>query len=76
MNKIKENFILPSERVLEDDYPVYYQYVYVADGIVIRSNIYGIILDLKKDLRSIGLEAIEIRNCDIFERQKKLKNES
>jgi len=38
-----------SERVLEDDYSVFYDYLYVADGKVIISDIQGTVRDLKRD---------------------------
>jgi hypothetical protein len=48
------------EPVLADDYKVYGDYLYVADGKVIRSDIFGTVRDLKRD---IG--AKEIRRCDM-----------
>ncbi len=52
------------ERVLEDDYPIYGDYLYVADGVVIRSDWHGItVRELKHHLNSK-----EIKNCDIFGR--------
>lgn len=53
------------ENVLPDDYPVYCGYLYVADGNVISSDIEGNVKRLKA-----YLGAKEIRNCDIFGRQK------
>jgi hypothetical protein len=46
--------------VLDDDYPVYYGYAYVADGKVVSSDIKGTVRDLKRDLK-----ATEIRRCDM-----------
>ena len=51
------------ERVLADDYPVFWDYWYVVDGKVIKSDIKGTVADLKRDLR-----AQEIKNCDIVGR--------
>ena len=53
------------EPILEDDYPVYYGYVYVADGKVKRSDIEGNVARLKAYLK-----ATEIRRCDIFGRKR------
>lgn len=55
------------EPILPDDYPVYWDYLYVADERVIRSDIRGTIADLKRD---IG--AKEIRRCDIIGRQQRI----
>lgn len=59
-----------NERILPDDYPVYGDYLYVSDGKVIRSDVFGNIADLKRDLRSFyKLEAKVITNCDIQARK-------
>jgi len=57
--------IMSSERVLEEDYPVHWDYLYVADGQVIRSDFGNgaTVRDLKRDG---GYK--EIRNCDIAAR--------
>jgi hypothetical protein len=52
-----------TEKVLPNDYPVYWDYFYVADGKVVRSDIKGTVADLKRDLN-----AIEIRSCDLVAR--------
>lgn len=52
------------ERVLEDSYPVNWDYYYVVDGKVIRSDIRGTVFDLK-----VYLDAKEVRSCDIFGRR-------
>src|SRR5687768_7521016 len=39
-----------NEPILEDDYPVYGDYLYVADGRVVRSDIFGNVRRLKHDL--------------------------
>lgn len=54
-----------NEPVLPDDYPVYGDYLYVADGKVIRSDLHGATVSRLK--RSLG--AAEIRRCDITGRQ-------
>lgn len=51
------------ESILPDDYPVYGDYFYVADGKVIRSNIVGRVRDLKHTL-----QVAEIRRCDAVKR--------
>jgi len=51
------------ERVLPDDYPVHAGYSYVADGKVIVSDVWGTVLDLRRDTG-----AAEIKNCDLFGR--------
>ena len=59
------------EKVLEDSYPVYGNYLYVCDGTVIRCDLMrGTIRDLKKDLRSLGYKAEVIKDCDIHNRYK------
>ena len=51
---------LPGERVLEDDYPLYGDYFYLADGKVYCSDYHGVtVADLK---RREGFK--EIRSCD------------
>lgn len=52
-----------NERILPDDYPVYYGYLYVADNEVISSGIEGDIGRLK-----MLLKVNEIKNCDIISR--------
>lgn len=55
-----------NEKELSDDYPVFWDYLYVCDGKVIRSDIQGTVRDLKRDLRSYRkLEAKVITSCDI-----------
>lgn len=54
-----------SEEILPDDYPVYGDYLYVADGKIIRSNWHGINVRAFKRL----LPAKEIRRCDIAGRR-------
>jgi hypothetical protein len=59
------------ERVLPDDYPVYGDYFYVADGEPIRSDIFG---DVRRLKHMLG--AKEIRRCDIEGRRAIAKAES
>jgi len=54
-----------NEKILENDYPVYWDYLYVCDGVVIRSDIQGTVLDLKRDRK-----CKEVTNCDIEGRKK------
>lgn len=58
------------ERELPDDYPVYWDYLYVADGTVIRSDIQGTIRQLKHD---VGAKVIT--SCDIEGRREALQSE-
>lgn len=55
---------LPTEHVLDDDYPIYGDYLYVVDGKVYRSDWHGI---TARQLR-LKLGAKEIRRCDIYGR--------
>jgi len=59
-----------NERILENDYPVNWGYLYVADNRIIRSDIQGTIADLKRDLRSQGISCTVITLCDIEGRRK------
>lgn len=54
-----------NEPVLPDNYPVYGDYLYVADGKVIRSDLHGATVGRLKAY----LKADEIRRCDIAGRQ-------
>lgn len=58
-----KNEIMRGETVLPDDYPVFYGYCYVADGVVITSDIEGSAKELK-ELRGIR----ELRRCNLAER--------
>ena len=53
------------EPILPDDYPVYGDYLYVADGKVIRSDWHGVTVAKLK--RVLGAQ--EIRRCDIYGRR-------
>lgn len=54
------------ERVLEDDYPIYGDYVYVVDGNLYRSDYHDVTVGWLKR----KLEATEIRSCDLIGRQR------
>jgi hypothetical protein len=63
--------VVLNETELENDYPVYWDYLYVCDGKVVKSDVQGTIADLKRDLRShYKLEAKVITTCDIEGRRK------
>jgi hypothetical protein len=55
------------ERILDDDYPVYGDYLYVITrgdvSKVIRSDVHGTVKDLKRDMN-----ADAVRNCDVKSR--------
>ena len=64
-----------NESPLTDSHPVYWDYLYVCDGKVIKSDIKGNVADLKRDLREhYKLEANEICSCDINGRLIRLKS--
>jgi hypothetical protein len=53
------------EPILEDDYPIYGDYLYVTDGKLYRSDWHGITV---RELK--GREGFkEVRRCDIYGRQ-------
>lgn len=60
------------EKILPDDYPVFWNYLYVADEEVIKSDIQGTVLDLKRNLLEQGISCNRITSCDIVGRQKQL----
>jgi len=63
--------VVLNETELENDYPVYWDYLYVCDGKVVKSDVQGTVADLKRDLRSnYKLEAKVITTCDIEGRRK------
>jgi hypothetical protein len=63
--------VVLNETELENDYPVYCDYLYVCDGKVVKSDVQGTVADLKRDLRShYKLEANVITTCDIEGRRK------
>jgi hypothetical protein len=53
------------EPILADDYPVYANYLYVADGRVVRSDWHGITVRQFKGREGYS----EVRRCDICGRQ-------
>lgn len=59
------NHTIPNEEILEDDYPIYWDYWYVVDGKPARSNWDGITV---KELK-IRMKAKEIRRCNISYRR-------
>jgi hypothetical protein len=59
--------LLPSETLLQDDYPVHHDYLYIVDGKVFRSDVKGNVVILKRDLLSQNLIAsmnVEVRRFD------------
>lgn len=63
--------VVLSETELPNDHPVHWDYLYVCDGKVVKSDIQGTVADLKRDLRSYRkLEAQVITTCDIQGRRK------
>ena len=66
--------VVLNETELENDYPVNWDYLYVCDGKVVKSDIQGTVADLKRDLRShYKLDAKVITTCDIEGRRKLAK---
>lgn len=59
-----------NEQELPNDYPVHWDYLYVADGRLIVSDIQGTVLDLKRDLKKRGLSCEVITSCDREGRRK------
>ncbi len=57
-----------NEEVLEDDYPVYGNYLYVADGRVYMSDWHGITVGQLKASEKFG----EVRRCNISARRQAL----
>jgi len=55
----------PNEEVLPDDYPIYGDYIYVADGKVYRSDWHGVTVAHLK--RHEGFK--EVRRCNIYARK-------
>lgn len=56
--------VVGGEHVLDDDYPIYGDYLYVVDGQVVISDYHDI---TAKQFKRI-LNAKEIRNCNMFGR--------
>lgn len=57
------------EPILADDYPVYADYLYVADGKVVRSDWFNITVGEFKRREGYA----EVRRCDIYGRREALK---
>lgn len=55
----------PDEEVLEDDYPVYGNYLYVADGKVYMSDWHGVTVKYLKAKEGFK----EVRRCNISARK-------
>jgi hypothetical protein len=55
-----------NEPILPDDYPIYGDYLYVADGKVVRSDWHGITAAQFKRREGIT----ELRRCDIVGRRR------
>jgi len=55
--------IVDGEEILPDNYPVNWDFLYVCDGKVVRSNIQGTVRTLKQDV-----QCTEVRNCEIGKR--------
>jgi hypothetical protein len=47
-----------NERILEDDYPVYPTFWYLADGVPKRSPLQGTVRDLRREFK-----CAEVRRC-------------
>lgn len=62
------NPVLPTETLLDDEYPVFGDYLYVVDGRVERSDVFGTVRDLRRALIRRGKSADEVRRCDIVAR--------
>lgn len=63
--------IMEDENPLPDDYPVFWDYLYVIDhngGKVIHSDIQGTVAELRADLVKRGFNAQVIRNCKMVSR--------
>lgn len=54
-----------NEHLLEDDYPVYGDYLYVADGKVYRSDYHGVTVKYLKAKEGFK----EVRRCNISARK-------
>jgi hypothetical protein len=64
-NSLPVSGVSLNEPLLEDDYPIYADYLYVADGKVVRSDWHGITARQFK----IREGYTELRRCDIYGRQ-------
>lgn len=59
----------PDEGILPDDYPVYGNYLYVADGKVIMSDWHGVTVGYMKVKEGFK----EVRRCNIYARKAALE---
>ncbi len=55
---------IPGE-ILDNDYPVFGDYLYFADNRLIRSDVFGNVSDLKRDLKNQNIEFSNIRAARI-----------
>jgi len=60
--------LFPEETICPDDYPLYYGYVYIVDGVLWRNNIDcgHIPVGIARQL----LKAKEIRRCEVVARNR------
>ena len=63
MNIMTINKLYSGEKILSDNHPVYYGYLYLCDSRIVSSDIEGKVSDLKHDAK-----CNEVRNCDLAER--------
>lgn len=56
--------LLESESVLEDDYPIHKGFVYIVDGVFMKSPAEGTVKDWK-EIGGVG----EVRKCNLFGHQ-------
>lgn len=63
--------LLPGETVLDDDYPVFWEYLYIADGQLLKSPIQGTVRDLKRAER-----IDEVRRCELIERMTRAQSQA
>lgn len=62
---------LESETVLDNDYPVHWDYVYIVDGVLVRSDVQGTVRDLKRDRNGL-----EVRRYDMAKRIEESQKET
>lgn len=63
MKIVNDGIIRETELVLDDDYPIYCGYLYVADNYVITSDYTGSAKEFKFEYK-----INELRNCDFMAR--------
>ncbi len=68
LNLVKEPILkgkpFPSETILEDDYPIYANYFYLADGVVVCSPYHAVTAKYFK--LQFGIK--ELRRCSLADR--------